>query len=265
MKRFVFVSILLSLLLFPTVWAQEQRVRFEFSMVRIDSIYDAKGTGLSHTVEAGPPTKVSRIMAHYRPKMEKRMMEVVGWAPREMRSFRPESPLSNFAVDALFHIAQRYSVTPVDFSVTNFGGLRASFPQGEVRLYDVFAVFPFENSLVILELEGKDVQELFNNFARRNRVEAVGNVKAEITNGAIRQLTIAGQPFDMNRRYRVATIDYLLGGGDSVTAFKNAVSVEETGVTIRDVVLQYISMLKSEGKEIAAQIDGRIKILGNND
>ena len=242
----------LSLFLVHTLWAQEQKVRFDFSMVKMDSTY-----------QAGPPTKASKLMEYYRPQMEQRMMTVVGFAPQEMRSFRPESPLSNFAADALLAIAQRHSKTPVDFSITNFGGLRASFPQGNVRVYDVYAVFPFENIMVILDMEGKDVWELFSNFARRNTIEAVGNVQAEVGNGTIRQLLIAGQPFEMNRRYRVATIDFLLGGGDSVSALKNAIAVEDTSIMIRDVVLQYISMLTNEGKEIRGAIDGRIKISGN--
>jgi 2',3'-cyclic-nucleotide 2'-phosphodiesterase (5'-nucleotidase family) len=252
MKRIVSLLLFISLLPTSVIWAQEQNIRFKFYTVQIDSTFDAAS-----------PTKASLLMNYYRPEMERRMMTVVGYAPHEMRSFRPESPLSNFAADALLTIAQQHSKAPVDFSITNFGGLRASFPQGDVKLYDVFAVFPFENMLVILELEGKDVWELFANFARRNSMEAVGNVRAEVENRTIRQLTIAGQPFDMNRRYRVATIDFLLGGGDSVLALKNAVSVTDTDVTIRDAVVQYISILKNEGREISASIDGRIKGLEN--
>jgi len=251
MKRLFYLCLLFFPLTAPAVWGQEQKVAFGFAMMRIDSTYDVV-----------PPVKVSRLMDFYRPEMERRMMEVVGYAPDEMRSFRPESPLSNFAADALLTVAQQYTQSPVDFSLTNFGGLRASFPKGEVRLYDVYAVFPFENTLVILDLEGKDVQELFDNFARRNRMEAVGNVEVEIENGKVRQLWIAGVPFDPDRRYRVATIDFLLDGGDGVAALKKAVGVEETGVMIRDVVAQYISMLQREGKEVAASVDGRVKMIG---
>jgi len=221
-------------------------------MTRIDSTYDA-----------APPTQVAHLMEYYRPEMERQMMQVLGFAPVEMHAFRPQSPLSNFAADALLAVAQRHTQSPIDFSITNFGGLRASFPRGEIRLYDVYAVFPFENTLVIIDLKGTDVEELFNNFARRNRVEALGNVEVEITDGTISKLLIAGQPFDPQRRYRVATIDFLLGGGDSVAAIRNAVAVEETGIMIRDAVVLYISMLQSQGKEIETSIDGRIKIINH--
>ena len=249
MKRFFFLSLFTILFAAPAIWGQERLLRFEFSMVQIDSTFDA-----------APPTKISSLMAYYRSEMERRMMTVVGFAPQEMSAFRPESPLSNFAADALLSVARQYSKEPVDFSVTNFGGLRASFPRGEVRLYDVYAVFPFENTLVILDMEGKDVRELFDNFARRARVEAVGNVTVEADNGTLRTLTIDGAPFDPNRRYKVATIDFLLGGGDGVAALRNAVSVTETGITIRDAVLQYISTLQSEGKDLTTSIDGRVKM-----
>ena len=249
MKQIFYPLLLFFLLFGATAHGQAQRYAFGFSMVRIDSTFDA-----------APPTKTARLMANYRPELEKKMMAVVGFAPKEMRSFRPESPLSNFAADALLTVAQRYVKGPVDFSLTNFGGLRASFPKGDVRLYDIYAVFPFENTLVILELEGKDVWELFANFARRDRIEAVGNVQVDIENKTIRNLWIAGQPFDMNKRYTVATIDFLLGGGDSVLALKNAVTVEDTGLLIRDVVLQYIAIMKEGGKDISTPIDGRVKI-----
>jgi len=250
MKRIAQLFLLLSLLFLSTVWGEGQSLQFQFSMVKIDT-----------TFEAAPPTKVSQLMARYRPEMERRMMTVLGHAPREMRAFRPESPLSNFAADALLAVANQISQEPVDFSLTNFGGLRASFPKGEVRLYDVYAVFPFENTLVILEMEGKDVAALFHTFAQRNRMEAIANVKIEIENGKVQNLWIANAPFDPDRRYRVATIDFLLGGGDSVSALKNAVEVQETGITIRDAVVQYISMLQSDGKEITTSIEGRVKMV----
>ena len=249
MKRSLYL-LLFFLFTCVALWGQEKKFNFSFSMVRIDSTYDA-----------APATQASRLMTLYRPELERRMMTVVGYAPQEMRSFRPESPLSNFAADALLTIASQYAKEPIDFSLTNFGGLRASFRKGDVRLYDIYAVFPFENALVILEMEGKDVEELFNHFARTGRVEAVGNVRAEVKNGAIQKLLIAGQPFDPHKRYKMATIDFLLGGGDNVAVLKNALSVVDTGIMIRDAVVEYISMLKSQGKDISAPIEGRVKIV----
>ena len=229
--------------------AQQTPIRLKYAYTVMDSSYDA-----------APPTRVTKIMQRYRPMMENKMLAVVGYAPEALESGRPESLLSNFAADALLHVARWQEGGNIDFALTNFGGLRASIPQGDVRLYDIYAVFPFENALVILDMEGVDVWKLFEAFAARGRVEAVSGINISIEDRKIKELLIDGQPFDMQKRYRVATIDFLLGGGDSVAALKNAADVKYTGLMIRDVVLKYIEGRKAEGKNVGAEVGGRVRI-----
>ena len=229
--------------------AQEKQTQFKYTYTVMDASYDAAA-----------PTKVAKIMQRYRPLMESKMMAVVGYAAEALEAGRPESRLSNFAADALLEVARWHENEDIDIGLTNFGGLRASIPQGDVRLYDIYAVFPFENALVILDMEGADVWKLFEAFAARGRIEAVSGISIKIENRKIKELLIGGQPFDPQKRYRVATIDFLLGGGDSVAALKNAVSVEYTGLMLRDVVLKYIEMRKAEGKDVGAEVGGRVSI-----
>ena len=238
------------MLTYEGLWAQQNPIRLKYAYTVMDSSFDA-----------APPTAVTKIMQRYRPLMETKMMAVVGHAPVALESGRPESLLSNFAADALLHIAREQSGGNIDFALTNFGGLRASIPQGDVRLYDIYAVFPFENALVILDMEGADVWKLFEAFAVRERVEAISGISISIENRKIKELLINGQPFDPQKRYRVATIDFLLGGGDSVAALKNAVDVKYTGLMIRDVVIEYIKKRKEEGKDVGAEVGGRVRII----
>lgn len=178
--------------------------------------------------------QIQAIYERYTPQLRAEMGAVVGYTTQEMRSYGPESPLSNFAADALFSIARRkYGDDGVDFAFTNFGGLRSPFPKGNVTLYDVFSTFPFENALVIVSLKGSHVRQLFEAFAKA-RPEAVSNVRFAIADRQIASLTINGAPLDENRIYKIATIDFLLSGGDKVTALKDNEHVEFTGITIRD-------------------------------
>jgi 5''-nucleotidase/2'',3''-cyclic phosphodiesterase and related esterases len=240
---------LFCMLTYGGLGAQEKQIQLKYTYTVMDSSFDV-----------APPTKVTKIMQRYRPLMENKMMAVVGYAPKALESDRPESLLSNFAADALLYVARGQENGNIDFALTNFGGLRASIPQGDVRLYDIYAVFPFENALVILDMEGTDVWKLFEAFAVRGRVEAVSGISIKIEKRKIKELLIGGKPFDPQKRYRVATIDFLLGGGDSVAALKNAVSVEYTGLMLRDVVLKYIEMRKAEGKDVGAEVGGRVSI-----
>ena len=244
----------LTLILLTTIHlvasAQEMRFEWRGSRILMDSTFN-------HPEEP----VVKAIIGKYKPSLDSKMQEVIGVSEREMRSSRPESLLSNFAVDALQEFAGSKSDRPVDFALTNFGGIRASLPGGNVRLYDVFSIFPFENYVVILDMEGKSVRKLFESFAR-NRVEAFSdNVRLIIDeeDGEIEELLINGSKLDEKRVYRVATIDFLLSGGDNVVALKDAIAVEETGALIRDAIIEKIKKQTERGEKITSSITGRVK------
>ncbi len=203
---------------------------------------------------------VQQIMDKYSPELHRKMGKVVGYTVSEMRSYSPESPLSNLAADALLAVARnKYGKDNVDFSLTNFGGIRTFFPRGDVRLYDIYAVFPFENTLVLISMKGSQVRELFDSFAR-TRVEALGGVSLKIKNHSITELLINGKPLDDNRIYRVATIDFLLSGGDKVSALKDNLKVDFSGITVRDVILKYIDVFTRNGEPIPSIKDGRVTV-----
>lgn len=248
-KEIVLSLILLAAIPFAS-WGQDVRFEWRGSRVLMDST-------LNHPEEPN----VKAIIGKYKPSLDARMQEVIGVSENEMRSGRPESLLSNFAVDALQEFAQIHSNNEVDFALTNFGGIRASLPGGNVRLYDIFSIFPFENYVVILDLDGKSVRKLFESFAR-NRVEAFSdNVRLVIDedDGELEKLLINGKELDESKIYRIATIDFLLSGGDNVVALRDAIAVEETGALIRDAIIEKIKKQTERGEKITAKITGRVK------
>ncbi len=243
--------ILISLVIWSSLAiAQVNRFEYKGSRVLMDSTWNTPEEPV-----------VKGIIAKYKPEMDKKMQEVIGISVKEMRSARPESLLSNFAADAMVDFASSRTSGKVDFALTNFGGIRAALPAGNVRLYDVYSVFPFENYVVILDLKGKTVRALFESFAK-NRVEALSdNVRLEIdeTNRTLNSALINGKPVDDNKIYRIVTIDFLLSGGDNVVALKDAVAIEETGLLIRDAIIEKIATLTAKGEKIGSVISGRVK------
>ena len=227
-----------------------QGFTYKAEMVRMDSTWDRNNS-----------VEVAKIIGEYKPEMDRLMQEVIGFSEFEMQSGRPESLLSNFAADALLEEAR--SLTDkgdVDLALTNFGGLRATIPAGDIRRYHIFATFPFENNLVILDMSGKSIREMFESFARY-RVEAFSHtVKMAAKDKMLTALLVNGEPVDDNRIYRLATIDFLLDGGDSMKMLKDAVAIEYTGVVLRDIMISYIQKQTKAGKNIAAYISNRAVI-----
>lgn len=244
------------LLLFGTVFCYGQNCsKIEWSRTKIDSTWNCTSG------------KATKVIDKYRPQVEALLIPI-GKTKEELKSHAPEDKLSNLASDIMLAYGTEYlqkttgdSKAKADMSITNFGGIRASMPSGDVTSFDVISIFPFDNKIMVLDLEGRYVRELMENFAKRGRVEAMGGVRLKIDKNVLAECTVAGEPIDDNRIYKVVTIDFLLSGGDSIYALKYAKTSVDCGVYMRDVVIDYIKRLTAEGKIVEAEKDGRAVVI----
>ncbi len=230
----------------------------EWSRTKIDSTWNC------------PDGKAAKVIGKYKPSVDSLLIPI-GETVEELTSRGPESKLSNLAADIMLAYGTGYLQestgnpdAKVDISLTNFGGIRASMPGGEVTSFDIISIFPFDNKLMIIDLEGKYVRELMENFAKRGRVEAMGGVRLKIEKPNLLECTVGGEPIDDNKVYKLVTIDFLLGGGDSVYALKYGTNTQDTGVYMRNVVIDYIKGLSAQGKKVEANIDGRAVVIRND-
>ena len=138
-------------------------------------------------------------------------------------------PIGNLVADALRAKAADYFQVPVEFALTNYGGIRIPMPEGAVTLDDIESMFPFKNGC-------------------RVKVKAHELVEAEVD----------GAPIDPKRLYNVATIDFLLSGGDGIAVGARAEDVKLTSVLMKDVMLDFISAKEAAGEIIDYQKDGRV-------
>lgn len=220
----------------------------------IDSTFDNK-----------PSPLTSKIISKYKPKVDSLLIPI-GKSEYEILKGTPESPLSNLAADIIKEYATEYLKKnkikgKVDLAMTNMGGIRTSFPKGNITSYDVLSVFPFDNRVVIATVLGKDIKIMFDTFAKRERSEAISGAKFVIKDKETESLLIGGKPVKDNKKYNIATIDFLLTGGDSVYALKRAISVIETNAMLMNVVIEYIKNETAQGRVISSEKDGRVTII----
>jgi len=90
-------------------------------------------------------------------------------------------------------------------------------------------------------------------------------VRMEITkDGKLMRATLNGKEIEPAKDYRVATIDYLLGGNDKMPAFmkgRDVVSPQEASNNTRFLIMDYFRSMEKEGKVVDAKIEGRIVIV----
>ena len=77
-------------------------------------------------------------------------------------------------------------------------------------------------------------------------------------------LLVGGKPVDPEKIYGVATIDFLLDGGDRINVARNAKELIITKTILCDAILPYIKSLTAQGKNIEYFVDDRVVIKGRD-
>lgn len=208
--------------------------------------------------------KTARVVLDAQPNMA-RVKDVIAYSTEAMEAHRPESALSNWFIDLLMKKTAQYSGRHVDVGITNFGGIRIDMPQGDVILDDMLSMFPFSNQLVYLEIKGSDLRNIFERMAA-GRFEVLGGVRIVAQKDKIVSVEVGGEPLDDEKVYGMATISFLLNGGDGLALQENALSVKVfEDIDIIDAVLEHVREETAAGRPIEYSKDGRVTILGKED
>ena len=188
--------------------------------------------GLTLSPDAGALSLIERLEAS-----APDLCEVVGCTQNALgRQRQAESAVGDLVADAM-----RHATPDAALAVTNSGGLRADLRAGDIRLIDVQAVMPFDNTLVTVDLTGDQLTELA-------RVGTNGNHGIIQISGGTLTLTETGPEVRVNGAiaasdtpYRVVTTDFLLGGGDGLgPVLQSGTRVERDGPLLRDAIGDYL-------------------------
>jgi 2',3'-cyclic-nucleotide 2'-phosphodiesterase (5'-nucleotidase family) len=135
-------------------------------------------------------------------------------------------------------------------------------PQGDIILDDMLSMFPFKNQLVYVEHSGKQIRSILEEMAA-GRFQVLGGVRVVAEDGKLVSAEIGGEPLDDDRTYGMATISFLMTGGDGLTLADKALSVTVfEDVDIIDAVLEYVYAETAAGRDIGYKTDGRVVVKG---
>ena len=185
---------------------------------------------------------------------------------REPGNRTEETNLGDLITDALVWGAEREG-TEVDAAVTNGGGIRASIAAGDITKKDINTVLPFGNTLSIVQVTGAELLEALEastyctptsigGFPQVSGIEFTVDTTKAYDQGeqypgstyygpkSIQRVTIetvGGEPFDANATYTIATNDFMAAGGDTYYAFAAASVNYDLGLSMDEVVMDYIT------------------------
>ena len=191
-----------------------------------------------------PDPEVEAIVDYYEALVEAIKNEVIGCANSDItRNYRYESEMGDWVTD----IMRAYD-PGIDFAFTNSGGLRADIDAGPITFGEVFEALPFDNTLVVVDLDGNEVRQVLEEgiTGAHGVVQVSGlqftfdydaSVGSRIIGDVIDLST--GLPLDPGTIYKVAVNDFMAYGGDEYDTLV-ANPQTNTYVLVRDIVVDWV-------------------------
>jgi 5''-nucleotidase/2'',3''-cyclic phosphodiesterase and related esterases len=247
------LHIVILLILGMTSLGYAQNFQYGYEMIRLTSQYDKN-----------IDPKLQKYVDRIQTRLNQEMGVVIGQCDAMLSSYDPASPLSNFLTDILLEKAPDYAgdsdFRQCDLSLLNFGGIRSELAAGDVTVGDIFAISPFENYLVFLDIKGRELRKMFNRFEERKKNAPYAGAKVTYHSGHPIQVLVQGKPIDDERTYRVVTLNFIAEGGDNILSGIKYERTHYTQVVFRDFLIREIRNMTQEGRHIVGKLDNRVVI-----
>jgi hypothetical protein len=238
-------------------------------------IIDSKQNSII-SVSATPDSLITSIINPYKIGIDSVMNEVLCISEIEMTKGNPESVLGNFVTDLCL---EQYSDL-ADICIMNNGGLRSTLPKGEITRGKIYELMPFENELVILELNALELFDLIeyiflkegepfagfriysidscmvlssrNIFYRQGDNILMSEPVIASSCGGEEEVYIDSE-IEETYKIRILTSDYLANIGDKMWFFKDKKQTK-LGIKLRDAIIYYCLSKNT----ITSKLDGRL-------
>lgn len=222
------------------------------------------------TASVTPDPETQKVVDDYLKQLDNELNVVLGKTVGPLDSRRNVVRTQEAAIGNLIADAMKAAVNS-DIAITNGGGIRADkeYAAGsDISRRDILTELPFGNVTVLTELTGQQVWDgLENGFSKfedgAGRFPQVSGLKvvADVKKPAGQRIVSVeanGKPLDKAGTYKLATNDYMLGGGDGYTAFAGGKVIVDAraGKLIANDVMVLIRKLGS----VDAKVEGRIII-----
>ncbi|RHW43496.1 2,' 3'-cyclic nucleotide 2'-phosphodiesterase [Neobacillus notoginsengisoli] len=160
-----------------------------------------------------PDPEVSAILEKYTIAIAPKLNEVIGQAANSMqggyitKEYFGDNALGNLIADGM------NAAMGSDFAMMNGGGIRASLDAGEITWEELYNIQPFGNTLVTIEVQGSEMDEIVNaQISSYGPDASIGgfHYKWDSTTGKVTEITLAdGTPIDQNATYTLTVNNYM--------------------------------------------------------
>ncbi|WP_445715955.1 5'-nucleotidase C-terminal domain-containing protein [Flavobacterium sp.] len=206
-----------------------------------------EGKKIGITNEKGENEAIAAYVKPYSENINKDLSNVLAYCPETQDKSKGtwQTNIGNLLAEITFEIGnpvfEKRENKTIDLCLLNHGGIRAVIPKGDVTTRTAFEVMPFENSLIIVGLTGKEIKTLAEYVIKEKKPHPLYGIKIYLDKSTLKinKIEINNQPVDENRIYYVGTSDYLANGGDNMTFFKESNIKFDMEYKLRNMLIDY--------------------------
>ncbi|OLT21909.1 hypothetical protein BJF81_14410 [Ornithinimicrobium sp. CNJ-824] len=184
------------------------------------------------TAEVTPDPEVAAIVEYWTAQADYVGSQPVGSAAEPITGDAGgdrgiETPMADLVADSIHWWGEE--AAGGDIAFMNVGGVRASLDEGPITYREAYAVMPFGNYLVTIDMTGQQIMDVLNqqyNPDRSRTMLALGVSEGftytwdPSTNSVVPgSMELNGTSIDLTATYQVSTLNFLAEGGDSFSAF----------------------------------------------
>ncbi|HOV13821.1 MAG TPA: 5'-nucleotidase C-terminal domain-containing protein [Spirochaetota bacterium] len=197
-------------------------------------------------------------MKNYDTNLNKKLVTIKSGA-LDVKSIRQdENPLGNLICDALLDF------TKAQIAFQNAGGIVDD--QVDISKFNrksLDKIIKYDNSVVVLNLTGKEIREILETSFKRRGYGAflqVGGLRLTYSKNENLLSNVKVKDLELNDEtlYKVAINSWLANGGDDYSIFKSIPVKSDYGILVREVVYNYLE----KKANYSLSIDGRMNIIG---
>ncbi len=209
-------------------------------------------------------SSLQQLVQPYADSVHMRMNKVIAVSEMTLDRKQPEGSLGNLVADGIFYEGQQQLKTKIDAAIMNNGGIRLNtLAAGDITLGKVYELAPFDNTLVLLTVPGKVVQELCDHISTLGGWPVshiswqIKDLPAGKAGKKAINVLIDGKALDINSNYKILTNDYVANGGDYCEMLR-PLPQQTNGYLLRDALIDYFTGFTKAGKKISSQIENRV-------
>lgn len=172
---------------------------------------------------------------------------------------------------AILDLVQRVQLDAgkADVSMAASFNPQARIPAGAVTVRDIASLYVYENTLVVIEVTGRQLKDALEHSAKYFRAYEPGKTPAELVDEKvpgynfdiaegvaydldltkpfgqrIQNLKFRGQPLSPTQKLRLATNNYRTNGGGGYDMYKGAPVIYRSGEEIRELIIDWVERHK---------------------